>query len=261
MLYQYPFSPPWLCTRVKNHLIGFTQTAILHDMDTEDTRLWLRVELHVHTAASTDSLVSPQKLIEYCQQIGIDRVAVTDHNSIDGALKAHALAPERVIVGEEIETTQGELLGYFMTEHVPPGLEPMEAIHRLRAQGAVISVAHPFDRVRGAQWTAEGLLSIAPHVDAIEVFNARCLGNHPNQQAANFARTQALLTTVGSDAHSLVEIGQASLYMPPFEDARGFISALQYALPRTRLSPTYVHLFSTYAKLVKRLRKGKTAQP
>lgn len=228
-------------------------------MNTEDTHLWLRVELHVHTAASTDSLVSLQKLINHCQRIGIDRVAITDHNSIDGALEAHALAPERVIVGEEIETTQGELLGYFMTEHVPPGLEPMEAIHRLRTQGAVISVAHPFDRVRSAQWTAEGLLFIAPHVDAIEVFNARCLGNHPNQQAANFARAQALLTTVGSDAHSLVEIGQASLCMPPFDDAGGFISALQYAVPRTRLSPAYVHLFSTYAKLVKRLRKVKIA--
>ena len=93
-------------------------------MNTEDTHLWLRVELHVHTAASTDSLVSPQKLINHCQRIGIDRVAITDHNSIDGALEAHALAPERVIVGEEIETTQGELLGYFMTSTSRPGLSP-----------------------------------------------------------------------------------------------------------------------------------------
>ena len=96
----------------------------------------VRVELHLHTRASKDSLVQIEDLLKRCDQIGIDRVAITDHNVIENALKAKAMAPDRVIVGEEIETTRGELLGYFMTEHVPPGLEPLAAIARLRAQGA-----------------------------------------------------------------------------------------------------------------------------
>lgn len=215
-------------------------------MNTENEP-WVRAELHLHTCASQDSLVRPQELLEHCKRIGIDRVAITDHNSIAGALEAHALAPERVIVGEEIETTQGELLGYFMTEFVPSGLEPIEAITRLRAQGAVISVSHPFDQTRGPKWTYEQLLAIAPHVDALEVFNARCFTNQPNRLAADFAREHGLLETVGSDAHSLLEVGRASLSMPRFTDAPGFTAALKLARAKTRRSTILVRLFSRWA--------------
>jgi len=227
-------------------------------MNGQLTNRFLRVELHVHTTASKDSLVTPDELIDHCQRIGIDRVAITDHNSIAGALEAHSIAPERVIIGEEIETTQGEILGYFMTEYIPPGLEPLEVIRRLRIQGAVISIAHPFDRVRNAHWTAEGLLTIAPHIDAIEVFNARCLTNRPNKLAAAFAQAQGLLNTVGSDAHSLVEVGRATQLMPFFTDASGFLSALKQAQAKTQLSPAYVHFFSTFAKLARKLQRGKS---
>ncbi len=214
---------------------------------------WLRVELHTHTHASKDCLVKPEKLLKHCQRVGIDRVAVTDHNEIQGALAAKALAPERVIVGEEIHTTQGELLGYFMTEHIPGGLEPVETIERLRSQGAVISVPHPFDTTRGPQWTREQLLAIIPLVDAIETFNARCMTNQPNKQAAAFARKHNLLETVGSDAHTLKEVGRASLTMHPFTEAPGFLESLKTARLHTRKSSWFVHLFSRYAAFYKQL--------
>jgi len=215
---------------------------------------WLRVELHSHTCASKDSLVQPERLLEHCQRVGIDRVAITDHNEIWGALAAKALAPERVIVGEEIHTTQGELLGYFMTEHIPGGLEPVETIQRLRAQGAVISIPHPFDKTRGPQWTLDQLLSIIPLVDAIETFNARCLTNQPNKQAASFAQEHRLLETVGSDAHTLTEVGRASMTMPPFTEPAGFLDSLTCAQLHTRLSSWFVHLSSRYAALYKRFK-------
>jgi predicted metal-dependent phosphoesterase TrpH len=218
-----------------------------------ETNHWLRVELHLHTCASKDSLVQIKKLLEHCDRVGIDRVAITDHNEIKGALAAKALAPERVIVGEEVHTTQGELLGYFMTEFVPGGLEPIETIQRLRAQGAVISVPHPFDKTRGPQWTDDQLMAIIPLVDAIETFNARCLNNQPNEMAAAFAREHGLLETVGSDAHTLKEVGRASLNMPPFTDAASFLESLRFARRHTRLSSWFVHLSSRYAALFKRL--------
>lgn len=199
--------------------------------------------------------MKPERLLAHCDKIGLDRFAVTDHNVIEGAFLIQAMAPERVIVGEEIITTRGELIGYFMSEWVPPGLEPMAAIHRLRAQGAVISVAHPFDTVRSQHWSKEDLLAIAPHVDAIETFNARCMNDKPNQQAAAFALQHDLLSTVGSDAHSLWEVGRASLYMPSFNDSAGFLQALHSAQPETQLSPSFVHLFSRYAAGVKRMRR------
>jgi predicted metal-dependent phosphoesterase TrpH len=237
-----------------SHLMDRLRAAILLPMQTTHHH-WVRVELHLHTYASMDSLVQPQKLLEHCARIGIDRVAITDHNSIDGALAAKALAPDRVIVGEEIETTQGELLGYFMNEWVPGGLEPMEAIERLRAQGAVISVSHPFEQTRGPKWTYDQLLTIAPHVDAIETFNARCFTNQPNEEASAFAQEHGIQGTVGSDAHSLFEVGRAILHMPPFKDSTGFLTALLSAHPQTHLSPPYVHLFSRYAYFHKKLSK------
>ncbi len=212
----------------------------------------LRVELHMHTRASKDSLVSVEKLLSECRKKGIDRIAITDHNVIQGALKAKLLDPDRVIVGEEIATTKGELLGYFMSEWVPPNLEPEEAIQRLRAQGAVISVAHPFDTTRNLHWSEEDLAAIAPQLDAIETFNARCFSDTPNQQAAVFAREHELLETVGSDAHTLWEMGRATLHMPDFHDAESFKDALKHSLRETRLSSPFVHLFSRYAVLVKR---------
>ena len=211
----------------------------------------VRVELHAHTCFSKDSLVRPERLLDHCARLGIDWIAVTDHNEIEGAFMASQLAPDRVIVGEEIETTGGELIGYFMQEWVPPGLEPMAAVARLRDQGALISVPHPFDTVRSKHWTQAGLEEILPNVDALETFNARCLNNQPNQAAAACAQQHGLLETVGSDAHSLWEVGRATLRLPEFEDAEGFQQALARAEKATRRSPAFVHLFSRFAVFVK----------
>lgn len=215
----------------------------------------VRVELHAHTRASKDSLVPVEKLLSHCRKKGIDRIAITDHNVIQGALKAKQLDPDRVIVGEEIATTKGELLGYFMLEWVPPNLEPEDAIQRLQDQGAVISVAHPFDTTRRQHWSEEDLAAIAPHLDAIETFNARCFNDEPNRQATAFAQNHNLLETVGSDAHTLWEMGRAMLLMGDFQDADSFKAALKQAVKETRLSSPLVHLFSRYAVFVKRLKE------
>lgn len=210
----------------------------------------LRVEFHCHTIYSKDSLLPPRKLVEAARRLGLERVIVTDHNSIGGALEARQIDPERVIVGEEILTTRGELLAAFVQEEIPAGLEPLEAIRRLRAQGAFISVSHPFDPLRG--WKREHLLEILPHVDALEVFNARCLEMRPNDEARDFARAHGLPGTVGSDAHTLRELGRATLTLPPFWDAESLRHALKEAAARTRLSSPLVHLSSRWAVFAKK---------
>jgi predicted metal-dependent phosphoesterase TrpH len=215
----------------------------------------IRVELHLHTCYSDDSLVKPDRLVAYCRNKGIDKFAITDHNEINGALEAQAIAPEHVIVGEEILTTEGELLGYFVSEKVPAGLTPMATIERLKAQGAVVSVAHPFDPVRSKHWTTESLLALAPYLDAVEIFNSRCLRAKPNAEAKIFAAEQGLPGTVGSDAHVLWEIGRATLLMPDFQGPDAFISALAKAEQEVRLSPYFVHGFSKSAYYIKKLQK------
>src|SRR3990172_3631865 len=145
----------------------------------ESTKIMLMpkisVEFHCHTIYSKDSLTHPEILVSACRRKEIDRVVVTDHNTIKGAQAARALAPELVIVGEEVMTTQGEILAAFVTEEIPPGLSPQETIRRLKDKNAFISVSHPFDRLRSGGWREEHLLEILPLVDAIEVYNSRCL--------------------------------------------------------------------------------------
>jgi predicted metal-dependent phosphoesterase TrpH len=213
--------------------------------------LW-RVEFHCHTDASRDSLVKPGDLVAAAERRGVDCLIVTDHNCIDGALRAKALAPERVVVGEEIKTTRGELLAAFVREPVPALLTPAETIARLRSQGAFISVSHPFDLQRNG-WHLPDLLEIAPYVDAIEVFNARCLDGRMNQKAAEFARQHHLPGTAGSDAHTLVELGRATLLLPPFSNADELRQVIWHGQVQARLSPWTVHLASSYARWRKSL--------
>ena len=133
------------------------------------------VEFHCHTNASKDSLTEPADLVTAARRKGIDRLIITDHNTIAGARAAQALNPELVIVGEEIMTTRGEILASFVQEEIPAGLTPHQTIRRLRDQGAFISVSHPFDRLRKGAWLEQDLERIIDQVDAIEVFNARCI--------------------------------------------------------------------------------------
>jgi len=212
----------------------------------------LKVEFHCHTHYSKDSLTSPAELLQACRRKGIDRVVVTDHNEIEGGLRSQELDPERVIVGEEIMTTRGELLAAYVKELVPRGLDPLETIARLRQQGAFISVSHPFDLRRPGSWRLDDLMEIAPLVDAIEVFNARCFSNAPNLQAEAFAIRHHLPGTVGSDAHSPIEVGMATQILPLFDDPQSLGKALWQGQRQVRLAGAWVHFYSAFARLRRR---------
>ena len=217
----------------------------------------MRLEFHCHTDYSGDGLISPRKLVEVCRQKGIDRIVVTDHNTIAGALVACRLDPQRVIIGEEILTQSGELLAAFVQEEIPPGLPALETISILREQGAFISVSHPFDTHRKGHWKIPALLDIAPLVDAIEVFNSRCIFPSFNHKARAFAREHGILGTVGSDAHAASEVGQATHLLADFTDTASLKSALATGKEETRLSGFWVHFYSRYAKWVKRTPKNR----
>jgi hypothetical protein len=207
----------------------------------------IRVEFHCHTHYSKDSLLHPQRLLEACRRKGIQRVVVTDHNNNLGGLHAQRLDAQLAIPGEEVQTTAGELLAFFVTEEVPRGLSPKESIARLRDQGAFISVSHPYDVLRSGHWEESDLLEILPLVDAIETFNARCMKASYNQQAQKFATQHGILGTAGSDAHAAFELGSATLLLPEFYDAESLRQALKQAQPQGRLSSPFVHFTSRYA--------------
>jgi len=218
----------------------------------EEKSMILTVDFHCHTSASKDSLTPPEQIVAHARRKKLDRVVVTDHNSIAGALAAHALAPDLFIVGEEIKTTRGELLAAFVTEEIPRGLSPEETIHRLRDQGAFISVSHPFD-IRSGAWAQADLLELAPLVDAIEVFNARCMKADANPLAMEFAHQHNLAGTAGSDAHAAFELGNAYLALPPFEGPEELRNVIREGKVRGRLAPFWVHFASSYARWRKKV--------
>ena len=197
--------------------------------------------------------MTPGQLVECGRRKYIDRIIVTDHNSIAGARAARELDPERVIVGEEIMTTAGEVLAAFVETEIPPGLTPQETIGRLRSQGAFISLAHPFDEARRGSWRLEDLLEVVPLVDAIETFNSRCMRPAQNRAASLFAEQHGLAGTVGSDAHTCWELGRSTLLLPAFRNAGELRDVLRQGQPQTRWSPPWIHLASRYAVLRKRL--------
>jgi predicted metal-dependent phosphoesterase TrpH len=218
--------------------------------------LTLLVEFHSHTHASKDSLTRPADLIAASRRKGLDRLVITDHNTIAGALASQKLDPELVIIGEEIMTTQGEILAAFVTEEIPKGLTPTETIQRLRDQGAFISVSHPFDRWRSGGWREQDLLEIIPLVDAIEVYNSRCMNPNFNREARLFAEKHNLAGTVGSDAHAAFEVGRSLLQLEPFSGPEGMRAVIRKGVPQVKWSPPWIHFTSRYASIRNKIKGG-----
>lgn len=211
------------------------------------------VEFHCHTNASKDSLTRPLDLTVMARRKGIDRLIVTDHNSIAGARAAQNIDPELIIVGEEIMTTKGEILAAFVTEEIPPYLTPLETIRLLKEQGAFISVSHPFDELRKGGWREGDLLEILPHVDAIEVYNSRCMFPRFNRRAGLFAQRYNIAGTVGSDAHTAFEVGRSFLLLDQFTGPDEMREVIRRGIPKVKWSPPWFHLTSRYASILKKI--------
>jgi predicted metal-dependent phosphoesterase TrpH len=215
----------------------------------------VKVDLHMHSQYSRDSLNALKDIIATCQRKKLDVICLTDHNEIEGALRLRDISPLPVIVGQEVATSWGEILAYFVEELIPPHLHPEEAIQRIRQQGGVVSIPHPFDRIRKEAMGREHVMQLIDQVDALEVFNARCVLPGFNREARAAAREHGLPGTAGSDAHSLIEIGVTYLEMPAFRNRDEFLQNLALANIHGRASFPLAHLSSKMAKGMKRWRR------
>ncbi len=207
-----------------------------------------KVDLHLHTFFSYDGLCSPTQVVELSRAKGLSKVAITDHNTIAGALEAKRLAPELIIIGEEIRTNRGELLALFIEEEIPPGLDPLETVRRIREQGGIVGIPHPFDRIR-REAMGSYTLEIMEEVDFIEGFNARTILRADNAEALRVAAERNIPVSAGSDAHTPWEIGMAWVEIEPFGGEREFLEVLKRGKIGGQKSPLWVHFFSALAKL------------
>jgi len=213
----------------------------------------IRADLHNHSYYSPDSIASPEHLLRRAKARRIDVLAVTDHDTTRGGLVAQELAAKsfpglRVIVGEEVRTRDGEILGLFLSEEVPRGLSAEETIDRIKTQGGVAGAPHPYDMFRSGL-KPDILERIAPELDFIEGLNARMMSSSANDRAIEFAASHAIPTSAASDAHSPREVGRAYAEMPDFATAAEFVESLRKGRLRGRLSSPLIHLMSRYAKM------------
>lgn len=211
----------------------------------------MKIDMHVHTCYSKDATLSLQTIMETSRRRGLDGVAITDHNTIAGALALKEIAPWPflVIVGEEIDTTKGEILGLFLKEEIPRGLTPEEAMARIREQGGLVGVPHPLDRVRRSAMGQVALLDILDELDFLEGFNSRVTFPSDNRKVQALAQAQGLPLTAGSDAHTAYEIGRAYVEMPPFNGPEDFLGSLAQGRILGYLTPLWIHIVTTWTKL------------
>jgi predicted metal-dependent phosphoesterase TrpH len=196
-----------------------------------------------------------EKIISRCQELGINCIAIADHGTAEGALKMQKLAPFRVIVAEEILTTQGEIMGMFLKESIPSGLTPGETVKRIRAQGGLVNIPHPFETMRGSALKDWCINEIAGDIDMIEVLNSRSPFPANTEKARVFAAKHGIPGSAGSDAHTIYEIGNAYVDMNEFSNKEEFLKSLSQGTIYGRRSSPFVHLFSTWARIKSRLFK------
>lgn len=218
----------------------------------------MKVDLHLHTHFSSDCRTPVPDLIRTCQDRGIDAIAITDHNTTAGVEEVRRSAPFPVIVGEEIRTRRGEVIGLFLREAIPKGLGLRETVDRIHQQGGIVGAPHPFDRVRRSALGADALQEILDELDYVEAFNARCLLPSDNARARALCVERGLPMSAGSDAHTLGEIGRAYAELDPFEGPEEFLARLRAGRIQGTLSNPLVHLASTWAKLEDRLFRRRT---
>ncbi len=208
----------------------------------------LRVDLHIHTRASFDCLSDYKDVVATARKRGLDRIAITDHNEIEGAFRTRDLAPDLVIVGEEVKTAEGvDVSGLFLSERIPQHTPAVETVQAIREQGGLVYVPHPFARGKGGGGRI--LPVIEAWVDVVEIFNARIHEPELNEKARRWAEERGFPGGAGSDAHTLREIGRGVIEVPAFTDNTSFLAALRAGKIAGSTSSRFVHLASTWAKI------------
>lgn len=205
------------------------------------------VDFHVHTCYSPDSIITFEMLVEFSRARNLDVVAIMDHDVIEGAFEFRRMADAarsrgewapRVLVGEEVRTSGGEICGLFLSELVPKGLSPLETMRIIRGQGGLVYVPHPFDILKLKRLRARELEELEGMIDIIEEFNGKPRFPGANCLARRFLDGHGFVRAAGSDSHEPTHLGAARVTMREFEGPRDLLENLRSArITGRRYSP------------------------
>ena len=212
-----------------------------------------KVDLHTHSVASTDGGITAA---QYNKALGLgllDCIAITDHNRIDFATHIQHQLGEKIIVGEEIMTSAGEIIGLFLTEPIKPGLTPNETIKQIKAQGGLVYIPHPFETVRKGLHP-QTLEDIADQIDIIEICNGRAFFQNRSEQAVVWAKLNHRLGAASSDAHGPRGLGKTFNRMSGLPGRNNLLELLKSSTPITDRPGLRALLYPKYHQLRKKFR-------
>jgi predicted metal-dependent phosphoesterase TrpH len=213
-------------------------------------------DFHIHTRFSRDSILTEERFIEKAVERGLTHVCVTNHNNIEGAIAVRDKVADlgltdklTVILGEEVSTADGEVVGIFLTRTIPRGLSANETADEIHRQGGLVSIPHPFDPFRGSRIREGPLRNLAEmrKIDAIEVFNCRVTFQRHNLEAAEFANRYGIPGIAASDSHSSFEVAMAFNAMPAFDTAEELKASLTDNDWQASRSSVFIHLTTRWA--------------
>jgi predicted metal-dependent phosphoesterase TrpH len=187
----------------------------------------VRIDLHLHSRYSHDGQSTLQELIDRCAECGLGRIALTDHNTVEGALALAKIAPDLAIVGEEAKTREGEVIGLFISRRIPPYMPAEDVMDMIHEMGGLTYVPHPLDRHR-SNFSAERMVELASRIDIIETYNAWCEPAE-NQAAARLAVELEKVSATGSDAHAASELGRSWMEIEDYTTPQDFLEKLRLA--------------------------------
>ena len=213
-------------------------------------------DFHIHTRFSRDSILTEETFIEKAIERGLTHVAITNHNNVEGAIAVRDKVAElgladqlTVILGEEVSTADGEVVGLFLSKTIPRGLSANETADEIHRQGGLVSIPHPFDPFRGSHIKEGPLRNLAEagKIDAVETFNCRVTLQRHNQEAAEFAHRYGIPGIAASDSHSSFEVAMAFNALPVFENADELKAVLPDNDWHASRSTVFIHLTTRWA--------------
>jgi predicted metal-dependent phosphoesterase TrpH len=214
-----------------------------------------KVDLHTHSIASPDGGITKHQYQQILDAGTLDAVAVTDHNSAEFALELWKELGNRVIVGEEIMSSHGEIIGLYLTETIPGGLSPLDTIRSIKDQGGLVYIPHPFETIRKGM-SPQALEEIAEYIDIMEVCNGRAFMQNRSSQAVVWTRLNHKVGAASSDAHGIKGIGKTFSSLAELPVKENLVTLLEHGVLRTGTPSPFALLYPKYHRLRKRLRKS-----
>ncbi len=215
----------------------------------------IKLDLHTHSNASPDGGLSLSQYKKVLNDGLLDIVAVTDHNSIDNALGIKKILGDSIIVGEEIMTTEGEIIGLYLTQPIKPHMTPIDTIQSIKAQGGIVYIPHPFETVRKGLHP-QVLEEILDKIDVLEICNGRAFVQDRSKQAVVWARINRIIGAASSDAHGYHGIGNTYTLIAELPTASNITQLLSKGTPIAKKAKLRSLLYPKYHTIRKKIKRN-----